>query len=101
MSQTVAVIGLGRVGLPLALFLAERGCTVHGVDASADVLDTLRAGRMPFLEEGGPELLSRHLGRRFLPGDDLAVVRQVQPRGRAASCCAARSRPARRSISGG
>ena len=78
MSQTVAVIGLGRVGLPLALFLAERGCTVHGVDASADLLDTLRAGRMPFLEEGGPELLSRHLGRRFLPGDDLAVVGHAQ-----------------------
>ena len=35
MADTVAVIGLGRVGLPFALFLAERGCTVHGIEVNA------------------------------------------------------------------
>ena len=72
---TVAVVGIGRVGLPLALFLAERGCTVRGIDANAAHLETIRAGRMPFREDGGQALLTKHLGGRFVPTDDLAAVR--------------------------
>jgi UDP-N-acetyl-D-mannosaminuronic acid dehydrogenase len=76
--ETVAIIGIGRVGLPFALYLAEAGCTVHGIDASAPLLSTVRAGRMPFLEEGAQALLDAHLGSRFHPGDDVGVVREVQ-----------------------
>ncbi|MCI0345307.1 MAG: nucleotide sugar dehydrogenase [Chloroflexi bacterium] len=43
----VAVIGLGYVGLPLAISLVEAGLAVEGIDASADRVAELRAGRSP------------------------------------------------------
>jgi UDP-N-acetyl-D-mannosaminuronic acid dehydrogenase len=57
----VSVIGLGRVGLPLALCFADRGLRVIGVDRDADRLQTVAAGRMPFEETGTQELLERVL----------------------------------------
>jgi UDP-N-acetyl-D-mannosaminuronic acid dehydrogenase len=59
----VAVIGLGRVGLPLALAFADAGLSVIGVDNDAERLDALRAGRMPFEEPGAQEVLDRVAGR--------------------------------------
>jgi len=58
---SVAVIGLGRVGLPLALSFADRGVEVIGVERDASVLRSLEAGRMPFQETGTQELLDRVL----------------------------------------
>jgi UDP-N-acetyl-D-mannosaminuronic acid dehydrogenase len=58
-SYDVSVIGLGRVGLPLALCFADAGLRVLGVDKNAERLDALRAGRMPFKEPGTDELLAR------------------------------------------
>ena len=57
--RTVSVIGLGRVGLPLALSFAERGLRVLGVDRDEAILESIRAGRMPFEEAGTQELLDR------------------------------------------
>jgi UDP-N-acetyl-D-mannosaminuronic acid dehydrogenase len=57
--KRVSVIGLGRVGLPLALCFADRGLCVLGVDHDPAVLETVRAGRMPFAEAGTQELLDR------------------------------------------
>jgi UDP-N-acetyl-D-mannosaminuronic acid dehydrogenase len=59
MSERVAVIGLGRVGLPLALSFAERGLDVIGVEREQTVLDQIAAGRMPFAETDTQELLER------------------------------------------
>jgi UDP-N-acetyl-D-mannosaminuronic acid dehydrogenase len=62
----VAVVGLGRVGLPLALSFADRGLQVLGIDKDAARLDAVRGGRMPFAEHGGQELLDRvHEGQRL------------------------------------
>jgi UDP-N-acetyl-D-mannosaminuronic acid dehydrogenase len=47
------------VGLPLALCFADRGLRVLGVDHDQAVLDSLRAGRMPFQEAGAQDLLDR------------------------------------------
>ena len=58
-SKSVAVIGLGRVGLPLALCFADRGLRVLGVDHDKTVLASIRAGRMPFDETGTQQLLDR------------------------------------------
>ncbi|MDE3069965.1 MAG: nucleotide sugar dehydrogenase [Acidobacteriota bacterium] len=62
----VAVIGLGRVGLPLALSFAARGLSVIGIDNDPERLSAVRDGRMPFLEPGGQELLDAALAARTL-----------------------------------
>jgi UDP-N-acetyl-D-mannosaminuronic acid dehydrogenase len=59
MSLDVAVVGLGRVGLPLALCFADRGLRVIGVDRDPERLSALREGRMPFEEPGAQEILDR------------------------------------------
>ena len=58
-SAEVAVVGLGRVGLPLALSFAGRGLRTIGVDRDPRVLESVREGRMPFAEPGAQELLER------------------------------------------
>jgi UDP-N-acetyl-D-mannosaminuronic acid dehydrogenase len=55
----IAVIGLGRVGLPLALCFADRGYRVLGIDHNPAVLGPIRTGRMPWAEAGTQELLDR------------------------------------------
>jgi UDP-N-acetyl-D-mannosaminuronic acid dehydrogenase len=57
----VVVGGAGHVGLPLSLKLAQAGHRVGILDVSEESLDTIAAGRMPFMERGADELLSEVL----------------------------------------
>src|SRR4051812_45416010 len=59
MTYDVCVIGLGRIGLPLALSFADHGLSVIGVDSDPGRLAAIRERRMPFKEPGTDELLSR------------------------------------------
>src|SRR3954447_3557107 len=59
--MSVAVIGLGRVGLPLALSFADCGLDVIGVERERAVLDSIQAGQMPFHETGTQERRGRVL----------------------------------------
>jgi UDP-N-acetyl-D-mannosaminuronic acid dehydrogenase len=59
MPNSVAVVGLGRIGLPLALSFADRGLEVTGVDKAPSVLESIASGRMPFEEPGAQDLLER------------------------------------------
>jgi UDP-N-acetyl-D-mannosaminuronic acid dehydrogenase len=59
MTADVAVVGLGRVGLPLALSFADRGLRTIGVDNDPTRLGAVREGTMPFAEPGAQELLER------------------------------------------
>jgi UDP-N-acetyl-D-mannosaminuronic acid dehydrogenase len=59
LAADAAVVGLGRVGLPLALCLADRGLRVIGVDIDSARLSAIGDGRMPFEETGAGELLQR------------------------------------------
>src|SRR5215208_2098546 len=78
MSHDVAVIGLGRVGLPLAITFADHGLSVLGVDKDSDRLATLCAGRMPFKEPGTEEPLSRALdGERLALSERAADAAQA------------------------
>jgi UDP-N-acetyl-D-mannosaminuronic acid dehydrogenase len=47
---SVAVIGLGYIGLPTAAVLASSGAEVVGVDVNADAVTTINAGQVPFVE---------------------------------------------------
>lgn len=53
---TVAVLGLGYVGLPTSLALREAGFPVIGVDVSERRLDAIRAGDVDLLERDRPRL---------------------------------------------
>jgi len=44
----IAVIALGKIGLPLAVQFASKGHQVIGVDVNADVVDLVNAGKEPF-----------------------------------------------------
>ncbi|HEV2776434.1 MAG TPA: nucleotide sugar dehydrogenase [Solirubrobacteraceae bacterium] len=55
----VAVIGLGRVGLPLAVSFADRGLTVLGIDKDTERLQAVSDARMPFEEPGAQDALDR------------------------------------------
>ncbi len=71
--MNVAVVGLGRVGLPLALSFADRGLDVIGVEREQAVLEQVAAGRMPYRETGTQELLER-----VLESGRLQTTRTVQ-----------------------
>jgi UDP-N-acetyl-D-mannosaminuronic acid dehydrogenase len=73
----VAVIGLGRVGLPLALAFADAGLSVIGVDNDAERLETLRSGRMPFEEPGAQAVLDR-VGDRLELADRAAEAHRAR-----------------------
>lgn len=63
--NTVGVVGLGYVGLTLAVTLARKGFTVHGMDSSTRVLASLAAKRPHLFEPGVEEGLRAFLGERF------------------------------------
>ncbi|HEX8916891.1 MAG TPA: nucleotide sugar dehydrogenase [Chloroflexota bacterium] len=61
-------VGVGHVGLPLSLKLWSAGHHVALVDVDEPKIQTLRAGRMPFREEGCEDILRSASGNdRFLP----------------------------------
>ena len=44
----IAVVALGKIGLPLAVQFADKGHEVVGVDVNAAVVESVNAGREPF-----------------------------------------------------
>lgn len=78
MIKKVAVIGTGRVGLPLCLFVANAGYKVYGIDVNTDLISTLKSRKMPFIEEGGLTLLKKHLNKKFIPTNDFSVSEKCQ-----------------------
>ncbi len=57
MSASVTVVGLGKIGLPLAVHIAGKGLRVRGVDICPAVTGLVSAGQAPF--PGEPGLASR------------------------------------------
>lgn len=78
--RTIAVLGLGHVGLPTALGFAERGWPVVGADDDSNKIAILKTGKPPFYEPGLEALLSRHV-----EGGKLRITHDVSEAIRAAS----------------
>jgi nucleotide sugar dehydrogenase len=52
-ASTVAVVGLGKIGLPLAVQYAQHGRRVIGCDINPEVVETVNAGKSHVQEEPG------------------------------------------------
>lgn len=68
----VSIIGTGYVGLVTGACLAEAGHDVICVDLDPRKVDAINSARAPIHEEGLPELLERHAGKRLRATCDLA-----------------------------
>ena len=73
-TEVVSVVGIGRVGLPLALFIAGKGYTVFGIDTDSSKVDLISKGQMPFMEKGAVVLLKRYLGKSFFATTDFSKI---------------------------
>lgn len=69
--MVISVFGLGFVGLTTALGFAEIGHKVYGVEVNKARYETIASGKLPFLEPGMDEALTRHLGNNFILCTDL------------------------------
>jgi len=76
--HTIAVIGLGYIGLPTAVIFAQRGYRVIGADIDAKKVEAVNAGRSYIRESGVDEMLRDSVARGLLSAttDAVAAVRQ-------------------------
>ena len=64
--RNVCIVGLGYVGLTLAVVMADAGFSVHGVEVRDDVLNRLDRGEPHFWEPGLKEKLNHVVAERRL-----------------------------------
>jgi UDP-N-acetyl-D-glucosamine dehydrogenase len=73
-SATVAVIGLGYVGLPLAVALAEAGFAVTGIDTDSAKAAAIARGSSPIQDVPSPRLEALTASGRLTATDRLDAV---------------------------
>ncbi|WP_129595990.1 nucleotide sugar dehydrogenase [Anaerophilus nitritogenes] len=69
----VCVIGLGYVGLPLAISLAKYGYEVFGIDTSKDKIKSLRNGKSYILDISDKDLQDV-IHKNLFVGDDFSIL---------------------------
>jgi UDPglucose 6-dehydrogenase len=75
MLSPISVIGLGKLGAPMAACFAARGFTVHAVDINPQKVDAIGRGVPPVHEPGLEELLRESVGRISASRDIEGAVR--------------------------
>jgi len=85
-SHDLCVIGgAGHVGLPFALICADSGLSTVIYDVDSAKVERIRAGEMPFFEEGADEMLRRVLdGMTAITGEHALRVAESLGQQRAA-----------------
>jgi UDPglucose 6-dehydrogenase len=73
--STVAVVGLGKLGAPMAACLAAKGYTVIGVDIDEAKIAQINEGRAPVFETGLDDMLRQSEGRLTATTDLEEAVR--------------------------
>jgi len=63
---TVGIIGLGRMGLPLACIFVEMGAHVIGADIDVRLVEMLQKGQCPIDEPHLQRIIEKHIGERFI-----------------------------------
>lgn len=85
MTKHVAFVGLGYIGLPTAVVMANSGLTVTGVDVVPDKVQTINSGKVTIVEPGLEEALHTALeSGRFrasteMPSADTYIVAVPTP----------------------
>ena len=72
--KIASVVGIGRVGLPLALFLADKGFHVFGLDVDQEKINIISKKTMPFMEEGAQDLLNKYVNKSFIATSDFSSI---------------------------
>ena len=75
MVSSISVIGLGKLGAPLAACFAARGFQVIAADVEAQKVDAIGRGVPPVHEPGLAELLQESKGQLHATQDTEAAVR--------------------------
>src|SRR5512138_3065449 len=70
----ISVVGLGKLGAPLAAVLADRGHHVIGVDSSADAVNAVNDGRAPVQEPSLDALIAAGRSRLTATTDGAAAA---------------------------
>ena len=76
-SKTLCVIGLGKLGAPVAACYAAKGHHVIGVDSNLQTLETLRRKEAPVFEPGLSEMLEAAADRLVLSDDVTESTKQA------------------------
>ncbi len=71
----IGVIGIGRVGLPLAISFASKGLKVIGVDIDEEVINKVNKKEFPFREEGYDELIKKV---EIIATNDNSIISDVE-----------------------
>lgn len=61
-SRKILVLGMGYVGLTLAVIFADKGFTVYGYDINKSLIDNLKQKKAPFYERKIDNYLNKHVG---------------------------------------
>jgi nucleotide sugar dehydrogenase len=75
--RNVAIIGMGYVGLTLALGLSEEGFHVTGVDVNQDLIRNLSDGKSHIHETGIEEILNRQLAKNLKMSTEIPDVGDI------------------------
>jgi UDPglucose 6-dehydrogenase len=76
MVTSVSIMGLGKLGSPLAACFAAAGFRVHAVDVDAQRVEAINRGMPPVHEPGLPELIAKSDGRLCASQDPEQAVRE-------------------------
>ena len=84
-NESIAVVGMGYMGLPIASLLAQAGYSVSGIDLNKEKVDAINRAECPFDEVGLPELITKVVSQKFLtasteiPSSDTYLVAVPTP----------------------
>jgi UDPglucose 6-dehydrogenase len=70
----VAVIGLGKLGAPMAAVFASKGHVIHAFDINTERADMLAAGVSPVSEPGVTELLQATTDGKIIPHTNIGAA---------------------------
>lgn len=70
--------GLGHIGLPLAIALADKGLCVVAQDIDEKAAKIVESGKLPFLEEGAEAVLQQVIGKKLFTSLDPEVIGKSQ-----------------------